>query len=401
MRIARDWLAIGFSGLLTACSGSLKSAVDPVVSVDMGAPAMVDLASSLGEGDPCQLDGANPCGPGLGCCAPCCVPGAQPVCTPLAANSAGIGVGQCPLPDLVLDENRLRSEIGIGPASFRDIGCSVMESCVQAPGIRRLLHFSVVTPNLGTADLFLGKPGSLADLFEYSSCHDHYHFQGYALYRLLDSAGQVVLTGRKRAFCLEDFERQDDPPLTTRKQPRYTCENQGISVGWTDTYANGLKCQFLDITDLAPGQYTLEVTVNPDRFFPELSYDNNVATAPVEIAPPTTSPTDPCVGQVEGLNRECGWLAAGTYSCTPGVQVSVGCGASCDFATACDGDPILRVCDGAGACASPGLGENDDCNRDSQCSRVAFDCPASGQYTVLTAPFKTTDTVTCEVAATP
>jgi len=42
-------------------------------------------------------------------------------------------------------------------------------------------------------------------------------------------------------------------------------------------------CQWLDITDVAPGAYSLRVTINPDRVLTESNYDNNETTVPVTI----------------------------------------------------------------------------------------------------------------------
>jgi len=131
-----------------------------------------------------------------------------------------------------------------------------------------------------TSPLVLGDPHN-NPLFEYSACHRHYHFSGYALYELFGAdptsgTSAPLLTGRKQAFCLEDFER--DPAATTAGPAVYTCSNQGISVGWADTYASYLDGQWLDITGLAPGQYWLKVTINP----------YNVATSPI-YAPSTAA----------------------------------------------------------------------------------------------------------------
>jgi hypothetical protein len=328
-------------------------------------------------------------------------------------NDAGIGVGQCALPDLTLDQDRLTNELGVGMTNFSAQGCSVMEGCVTGPGLRRLLHFSVMTPNIGTADMYLGPASSSNPIFQYSPCHMHYHFNGYALYRVLDQNGNPVLEGRKRAFCLEDFERQTNPPLGGPRSAQYDCSDQGISMGWADTYYNGLTCQFMDITDLPPGHYTLEVVVNPDHILEELRYDNNRATVPFDLGPAPQSPTDPCngtfsSGQVADLSRECGWTDGGTFTCTPGQSVSVGCGASCGLGS-CTGDTMIRVCDAdspdggvASACLeADAIGENDDCSGSSTCSKVTFTCPASGHYRALYSPYQTGDAITCTLAHSP
>ncbi|HEY1100772.1 MAG TPA: lysyl oxidase family protein, partial [Myxococcota bacterium] len=71
---------------------------------------------------------------------------------------------------------------------------------------------------------------------------------------------------------------------------------QGISKGWADTYGKHLDCQWVDITGVPAGTYTLEVHVNPQHIFDELDLMNNVARVPVEI------PADPnaCVPNPAG-----------------------------------------------------------------------------------------------------
>jgi hypothetical protein len=421
----------GASLLPFGCSDSSGSAADAAVSdapaADAPAPdapvdAPVDAAPDamvLSRGNPCgELpDGGSisgVCAEGLLCCPPSAI--AQSVCAdPSPANDAGIGVGQCPLPDLKLDQDRLRSELGFGMGVFSNTGCNVVEGCVAAPGLRRLLHFSVVTPNVGTADLYVGRPSPDNPLFTFSSCHNHYHFNGYALYRVLDQSGNVAVQGRKRAFCLEDFERQANPPLGGPGSAQYDCSDQGISKGWQDTYYNGLTCQFMDITGLAPGRYTLEVTVNPDRILPELNYDNNRATVTFDLGPQPQVPTDSCngtnpAGDSSGQGRECGWTDGGTFTCTPGQQVHVGCAAGCGNLGSCTGDPMLRICDPGDEAdggteppctADHAVAQNDDCSNSTNCSAVSFVCPASGHYQALWAPYNTSEAATCTLAHSP
>src|SRR5439155_13746960 len=63
----------------------------------------------------------------------------------------------------------------------------------------------------------------------------------------------------------------------------YHCSLQGISVGFTDTYATGLDGQWIDITGVPAGDYVLEVKINPDRVIRELRTGNNQARVPVHI----------------------------------------------------------------------------------------------------------------------
>ena len=42
-----------------------------------------------------------------------------------------------------------------------------------------------------------------------------------------------------------------------------TCSDQGIQAGWADVYGAHLDCQWIDVTDVPAGIYTLEIEVNP------------------------------------------------------------------------------------------------------------------------------------------
>lgn len=187
------------------------------------------------------------------------------------------GIG---LPDLTIDAGALSSSMKIEERAFSGGSCALAERCVGAPGVRKLLRFSTRTPNIGSGDLYLGDPRSGGNgSFQYSQCHAHYHFNGYANYRLLGGGGQIVATGHKQAFCLLDL----DPNGSNAGPPKYHCLNQGISAGWADIYDRSLDCQWVDVTGVAPGSYTLEVSINPGHSFEESNYGNNVARVPVTI----------------------------------------------------------------------------------------------------------------------
>lgn len=111
------------------------------------------------------------------------------------------------LPDLTVDPGELRRNVQFSVQYFAPNACEINEACVGAPGWRRLLTFTTFTPNIGTADLDLGMSSASNPNFEYSECHHHYHFRGYADYSLLGPDGGVAAQGHKQSFCVEDLEQ--------------------------------------------------------------------------------------------------------------------------------------------------------------------------------------------------
>ena len=195
------------------------------------------------------------------------------------------------LPDLIVEDGVFH--LDIVTRFFETNNCAVLEGCAQ-PGLRHLLRLNTETRNIGTSDVVLGNPVGNTN-FVFDPCHGHYHFDGYADYRLVDTNG-VVAAGHKEGFCLEDVNRFDTNAALSAK---YDCTNQGIQVGWADVYSQFLDCQWIDITDVQPGIYTLEVEVNPEHRILESNYSNNVTSTQVEVpAYPTIDIESPTNGLV-------------------------------------------------------------------------------------------------------
>ena len=186
--------------------------------------------------------------------------------------------GSCPAPDLRVDPGPLASYY-LEWGTFGAASCAVAEGCVAVSGTRRLLRFPTLTENSGTRDLVLGDPTVSPTLFGYAQCHGHYHFEGYASYRLVRADGVLVAPGRKQSFCLADNLHLSGPQY----EPQYHCNYQGITAGWADEYVATLDCQWIDVTNVAPGTYYLEVIVNPAQALFESNYTNNTARVPVTI----------------------------------------------------------------------------------------------------------------------
>ncbi len=292
----------------------------------------------------------------------------------------------CPLPNLV----PVIDGVQIQTRSFSAGSCEVMEGCTM-PGRRRLLRFNLRTPNIGRGDLYLGPPrrdNRPDQRFEFGACHNHYHFRGYADYRLLEASGREVGMGHKQSFCLLDSGQWMGMGRVVPLREWYTCNDQGIHAGWFDLYGRELDCQYIDITNVPPGRYRVRARINEQRLLTEASYDDNESTLEVEIPaadPPAGDATSACAMDVTGVARDCGWQIDRGSTCTPGQMVTVGCNAMCSPPVGnCVGNPSLRVCTGDGPCNhAEALAENDDaCG--GQCPSVTFRCPTRGRFTVLT-----------------
>ena len=302
--------------------------------------------------------------------------------------------------------------------TFASTSCEVMEACTVA-GNRRLLRFDLSTPNIGAGDLYLGAPtmaGRPSTMFEYGTCHGHWHLRGYADYRLIDAMGREVGRGHKQSFCLLDSGRYMGMGADLPATERYNCGNQGIHAGWMDVYGRGLDCQYVDITGVPPGHYRIRAQINVDRVIAESNYTDNESFYTLDIPPDGTSdagvdggvtvdPTLACSAATEGLRRDCGWQQEGpARTCTPGAHVAVGCNQGCMPPLGlCAGDPMIRICPGNLPCPDlTALSANDDaCPGDGGptrlCSLTEFTCPSSGRYTILTGAFRAGGAYECHL----
>ncbi|HXU13360.1 MAG TPA: lysyl oxidase family protein [Candidatus Binatia bacterium] len=239
----------------------------------------------LGSGRLGAAPGPSECGPQLGCSDP----------------------RGCP--NLRVDPRSLDTTF-IQVLTFFANDCAVIEGDVL-PGTRRLISFDSILPNLGPGDLAVGRPIDHLGLFQFQPCHGHYHLRGYAGYRLWapeayadwvqlraanpgvcssdllaahPPAARAMIAGRKEGFCVVDVEEV----CQAGRPYRYDdCDlNQGISAGWSDIYTAFTEGQWIDITDVVPGTYVLEIEVNPLRLVTETNYVDNIAAKVVTIPAP-------------------------------------------------------------------------------------------------------------------
>ena len=188
----------------------------------------------------------------------------------------------CPAPDLAVDQDMLRSSMYSDNLVVANGDCYVNEGCLAGYGNRRLIRFTTHIRNIGDLDYYIGTPDSSNSQFVWDPCHQHWHYVGYAEYLLFDQFDQQVQVGFKNGFCVLDLE------CSGGGTGKYNCGDMGITAGCGDIYDAGLNCQWIDVTDVDTGNYTLVVRVNWDRSPDKLghyerSYANNWAQVCIRL----------------------------------------------------------------------------------------------------------------------
>uniref|UniRef100_A0ACB8F1I7 Uncharacterized protein n=1 Tax=Sphaerodactylus townsendi TaxID=933632 RepID=A0ACB8F1I7_9SAUR len=166
------------------------------------------------------------------------------------------------LPDLIPDPYYIQAATYVQRVQMYALRCAAEENCLARsayrPGVsdisyRVLLRFPQRVKNQGTADFLPVKP---QHAWEWHSCHQHFHsMDAFSNYDLLDTVThRKVAEGHKASFCLEDTTCD----VGFRRRYACTAHTQGLGPGCYDTYAANIDCQWIDITDVPPGNYILK-----------------------------------------------------------------------------------------------------------------------------------------------
>ena len=131
-----------------------------------------------------------------------------------------------------------------------------------------------------------------AGVFDYHDVHEHWHWEGFSLYKVWSltpegGLSEIVASSDKIGYCLLDmtpYPGTDAPPFPEGMAPAPHAQyggciwtRQGISAGWIDSYESHIGGQYVDITGLPDGVYALESVVDPDNIILEGDDMNNGA----------------------------------------------------------------------------------------------------------------------------
>ena len=338
------------------------------------------------------------------------------------------------LPDLEV----VQSDLAINRIVYRWFppeDCALAEEAVGSAGWRRILTFNATVHNIGNTALNIGEVAAIDlihNIFEYSPCHDHFHYSNYGAFDLVDVA---LPFSSKKAFCVQStsrFSNNESSPL----DHAYSCTNQGIQAGWVDEYIAGLDVQWIDITEVPVPDAGLDATLGfssngdgficegepvrdgageqvwePSGFFTPAGEEinrpvcefvddwdhNNYAELGVPIPATGTIVTQACHFDTFGPFRDCGFseveLPEEEIICQPGDEMSVSLPANLIAS-----DWTVRVCErsalqGGLACEYRDSLFLTSVDRDN--GTISFTCPAMrdgsprlpGGFTLLVGPY--------------
>lgn len=150
--------------------------------------------------------------------------------------------------------------------------------------------------------------------------HHHWHLQHIAFYSLWNTAKSAeVAPAQKVGFCLEDSEHRE--PLIGPTGPVYSdevfpfrhfCQElkpeatslyEGISAGWRDVYERRLAFQWVDASDVLPGEYFLRAEADPEHLLIQVSKVSD-PKLPVFANKPTIVPGYDALAQSQSTKED-------------------------------------------------------------------------------------------------
>jgi Lysyl oxidase len=126
--------------------------------------------------------------------------------------------------------------------------------------------------------------------------HDHWHFEQFARYRLLNSSRTVAVLSHKQGFCIAPTDSVNMLLPNASWQQSFTgfggnCGaptalwvREMLSVGWGDTYFQSVAGQSFNITHQPNGTYYIEIIANPQKVLRETTTSNDISLRKVILS---------------------------------------------------------------------------------------------------------------------
>jgi hypothetical protein len=179
-------------------------------------------------------------------------------------------------PKLLLRFNGYLHNKGPGALDFR--GLRTAPPNPSEPAVPKMNVFQRIYGEVSPKE----EPSSAQMEYVNADGHHHWHLQHIAFYSLWNSAQTAeVAPAQKVGFCLEDSEHREpavgpaEPVYSDTVPPyRHFCEElkpeatslyEGISAGWRDLYERQLAFQWVDVSDVLPGEYWLRAEADPEH----------------------------------------------------------------------------------------------------------------------------------------
>lgn len=222
---------------------------------------------------------------------------------------------------LLLQATPAAAPASAGSEAIPDLAVAPLtDFSIQSVGGQRLLRFSAMMVNPGAGHFELrgsrastSEPMSMTQVIYHTTArdtisreiatpavaqysgdgHDHWHIQEMMLYDLSGQSGAI--RAAKVGFCFLDSDPYDLSLPGASPGPFYHASScghdpnalsnlMGVSIGWGDLYGWNLAFQWVDITGLPAGTYTVRARVDPHGFFLESNEVDQCAFATLSIS---------------------------------------------------------------------------------------------------------------------
>jgi Lysyl oxidase len=119
--------------------------------------------------------------------------------------------------------------------------------------------------------------------------YNHWHFQQFARYALLNSAKKLAVRSHKEGFCIAPVDAINllirhavwNPGFTGLAgecgDPSAMWVAEQLPIGWADTYQQSVPGEAFNITHVPNGTYYIEVIANPEKLLYETTASNDIS----------------------------------------------------------------------------------------------------------------------------